>query len=119
MEDRAALTRVEELYQATKSLEFYILVAVLLTHEGGSDSRAWMAFLSVEEAEKTLRENPDWFLEDGSYNYVIIEKHEMGVPSLGDPGAVWLSATFDGNNYTITRCDCPKELEGIVNWGLG
>lgn len=100
--------------------EFYLLIAVW-HKEGELSNRAWVAFPTAEEAIKDLHKYPDFYLESGYYNYLLIEKHVMGSIMPDEKSNIWYSASFDPKTgtYSLAKCECPKQLEHTVNWGLG
>lgn len=99
----------------------YPLTVVQLNKQGKvAHQRSWAVFTSFEEAEKALREEPDLYLESGSYTHVVIEELPLDALSIST-NVHWLHAAYDEakDSYTIAACECPEDAKQVVNWAIG
>lgn len=78
------------------------------------DSRTIGYAETFQEAENYILEDP--LLLEPSYNYIVIEEFDPGTYI---PAKKEYFYILDYNKKTIQTCEKPKELNRIVNFGMG
>lgn len=84
------------------------------------DVRCWGFFLSLADAEETILKNDGDILENGTYDFALIEEVEPGLACFQGPVEHWYSIKLnDDNSYKINKCDKPYVLKSVVCFGMG
>lgn len=84
------------------------------------DSRCWGWFLNFKDAEETILTNDGDILENGTYDFALIEEVEPGLVCFQSPVEHWYSIKLNENNvYEIKKCDKPYVLKSVVCFGMG
>jgi hypothetical protein len=111
----------------TQAVASIFVLTVLLVEPHGSvkRQRTWGWFPTLPLAEEAVLENHGDMYEDGYYNMAILEEFAWGASVIASTEH-WFSATpkWEGGRsrlatYDVKRCDKPRALAGVVNFGMG
>jgi hypothetical protein len=94
-------------------------VTVLTEQDRAHFSRCWAWFPTLEEAEKSVYEDVDFYMEHGHYKYIVIEAvKSRSIVENRNP--VWFGAPYKDGKYTVTRLSgAPEGYKYIRNLSIG